>query len=179
MDESSISVRYARALFEVSEERDMTATIKNDTELVANVCSRSIEFMQLLNNPVIRASQKIKLVSLIFKDKINELTLDFLNLVLQNKRETFIPDICRNILSLIKEARGIKTVMLTTAAETDEESLENIAMILEKELEGQVEISARIDPRIIGGMILRIDDKQYDASIAAQLKKIKKELLSY
>lgn len=179
MDESSISVRYARALYEVSEERGMTDVLKKDTELIANVCSGSAEFMQLLNNPVIRPSRKIQIISLIFKDKIDELTLDFLKLVLQNKRETFLPGICRNILSLIKEARGIKTVMLKTAAEIDEDSLENIAVILEKELGGQVEISARTDPRIIGGMILRIDDKQYDASIAAQLKKIKKELLSY
>jgi F-type H+-transporting ATPase subunit delta len=50
---------------------------------------------------------------------------------------------------------------------------------MEKELGSQVEISARINPGIIGGMILRIDDKQYDASIAAQLNKIKKELLAH
>jgi len=179
MDESSISVRYSRAFYDVSEERGLLDSLKNDIELIANVCSRSTEFMKLLENPVIRTSQKIHIVSLIFNGKLNELTLDFLKLVFQNKREIFIPRICRNILSLIKEAIGIKTVMLTTAAEIDEASLNSIAQILEQELGGKVEISARINPSIIGGMILRIDDKQYDASIAAQLRKIKKELLSY
>jgi F-type H+-transporting ATPase subunit delta len=178
MDESSVSVRYARALYEVSEERGILITLKNDIELIAYVCNKSLEFMQLLKNPVVKSSKKMHIISLIFEEKINELTLDFLKLVIQNKREIFIPAICRNILSSIKEAKGIKTVILTTAKEIDDTSLTNIAKMLEKELESEVEISTEINPRIIGGMILRIDDKQYDASIAAQLKKIKKELQS-
>ena len=178
MDESSVSVRYARALYEVSEERAMIDKLKNDIELIAYLCNKSIEFMQLLKNPVIRTSRKTELITLIFKEKIDDLTLDFLKLVIQNNREIFIPAICRNVLSLIKDAKGIKTVLLTTAREMNEVSLGNIRAILEKELEGKVEISAKTDPRIIGGMILRIDDKQYDASIVSQLKKIKKELQS-
>ena len=179
MDESSISVRYARALFELSEEEKNLSALKNDTELIANVCNSSPEFMQLLKNPVVKASQKIHIVLLIFKEKIDGLTLDFLKLVIQNKREIFITSICRNILSLIKEAKGIKTVILTTATGIDEKSLDNITKILEEELGSTVEISGKINPRILGGMILRIDDKQYDASIAARLSKIKKELLSH
>ncbi len=179
MDESSISIRYAKALFAVSEERGLITVLKNDINLIADICSKSAEFMQFLKNPVIKVSQKKELISLIFKGKIDELTLDFLKLVIQNKRETFIPMICRNLLSLIKEARGIKTVVLTTATEIDEISLEKINKMLEKELGGTVEISKKIKPGILGGMILCIDDKQYDASVASQLKKIKKELLSY
>jgi F-type H+-transporting ATPase subunit delta len=179
MDESSITVRYARALFAVSEEMGILSVIKNDVELIANVCSKSPEFIQLLKNPVVQASQKIHLISLIFQEKIDGLTLDFLKLVIQNKREIFIPAICRNILSLIKKAQGIKTVILTTASEIDEASLGNMTKILEKELGGKVEIAGKINSQILGGMILRIDDKQYDASIATQLKKIKKELLSH
>jgi F-type H+-transporting ATPase subunit delta len=179
MDESSISVRYARALFEVAEERDILIALKNDMKLIANVCNTSADFMRLLNNPVVKASQKIHIVSLIFKGKVEEITLDFLKLIIKNNREIFIPAVCRNILSFIKEARGIKTIILTTATNINEASLDNIGKIMEKELGSQVEISARINPGIIGGMILRIDDKQYDASIAAQLNKIKKELLAH
>ena len=179
MDESSISVRYARALFEVAEEREILTALKNDMKLIASVCNTSADFMRLLNNPVVKASQKINIVSLIFKEKVEEITLDFLKLIIKNNREIFIPAVCRNILSFIKEARGIKTIILTTATNIDDASLDNIGKIMEKELGSKIEIFTRINPKIIGGMILRIDDKQYDASITAQLGKIKKELLSY
>jgi F-type H+-transporting ATPase subunit delta len=85
MDESSISIRYAKALFAVSEERGLITVLKNDINLIADICSKSAEFMQFLKNPVIKVSQKKELISLIFKGKIDELTLDFLKLVVHNK----------------------------------------------------------------------------------------------
>ena len=66
---------------------------------------------------------------------------------------------------------------MTTASELSEETVEKVKQILEKELDSKVELTGKINPEIIGGMILRIEDKQFDASLATQLKKVKTALL--
>ncbi len=177
MEQSAITVRYAKALFLSAKEKDMIATLKTDIELVLDVCNRSVDFILLLESPIVKTSKKTALITSLFKDKINELTLNFLLLVATNKREVFIPGICRNFLTLIRKDQNIKSALLTTASEVSSESIQRIKEMLGKELKATIELSTDVNPDIIGGLVLRLDDKQYDASIATQLKKIKQELL--
>lgn len=177
MDESAITVRYAKALFSLAKERNQLGTLKEDMDLVSNVCSQSKDFNLLLKSPVVKTSKKVHIIRLIFQKKISALSLQFLEMVTQNKREVFIPLICRNILTLVRKEKNIKTAVITTAQAIDEKLLEKATKILEEELGNKVELSAKVNPHLIGGMILRIDDKQYDASILTQLNKLKKEML--
>lgn len=177
MDESAITVRYAKAIFSLAKEKELLLSLKNDTEIISDVCLHSADFIRFLNDPVIKTSEKIRVVNLIFKDKIGELSQNFLELIIRNKREEFIPAIFRNILAFIRKEKNIKTVVLTTAQEMDEALMQKAEEILEKELKTSIELSGRVNPHIIGGVILRIDDKQYDDSIATQLKKMKQHFL--
>ena len=67
--------------------------------------------------------------------------------------------------------------MLTTASEVNSKTIKKIEELLGKELNATIELSTKVDPEIIGGLVLRLNDNQYDASIATQLKKIKQNLL--
>ncbi|RIH64032.1 ATP synthase F1 subunit delta [Mariniphaga sediminis] len=177
MDESAVTVRYAKAIFSLAKQNDLLASLKTDMELISNVCRQSVDFDLLLKSPVVKSSEKIRLTKLIFGEKIDSLSLDFLELVMRNKREAFIPFICRNVLTLIRKEKNIKTAVLTTVSDMDEATIRKAEKILETELGSKVELSTKVNPRMIGGVILRIDDRQYDASIATQLKKMKQELL--
>lgn len=177
MNSSTITVRYATAAFSLGKEQDMLAALKNDMELVSAVCRESADFMLLLKSPVVKTSEKLKIIKLIFENKISELSLNFLNLITGNNREIYIPDIARNVLGMIRREKNIKTAVITTAQAIDEEILRKAEKAIESELQARVELSGKVNPQIIGGIILRIDDKQYDASISAQLKKLKNEML--
>lgn len=177
MDHSAITVRYARAFFSTAKEKKMLTTLKTDIQLVFDVCNISSDFILLLESPIVKTSKKATLISEIFKGKIDELSLRFLLLVTNNKREVHIPGICRNFLELTRKDQNIKSALLTTATEVDTETTNKIEKLLGKELNATVELSTNINPEIIGGMVLRLDDNQYDASIATQLKKIKQKLL--
>ncbi len=179
MDESAITVRYAKALFSLAKENQWLSSLKEDTALISAVCSQSDDFNILLKDPVIHPSEKIRLIGLIFKKKVHKTTLDFLTLVTRNKRETYIPSISRYIQTLIRKEKNIKTVVISTAQELDENLLQKIQKILEKELKATVELSQKVNPEIIGGLILRIDNQQYDASVSTQLEKLKKTLLNH
>ena len=177
MDQSAIAVRYAKAFFATAKEKSLLDLLKADIELVFSVCTESTDFILLLESPIVKTSKKAQLIISIFKGKVNELTLSFLMLIIENKREIHIPGICRNFLGLVRKDQNIKSALLTTASEIDSKSIKKIEQLLGKELNATIELSTNIKPEIVGGLVLRLDDKQYDASVATQLKKIKQQLL--
>ena len=177
MDQSKISVRYAKAFFALAKENDLLTDLKSDIELVFDVCKNSANFILLLEIPTVKTSQKEKLITSVFEGNVNEYTRKLLRLIIKNNRETYIPGICRNFLDLARKDQNIKSAELTTATEISAENTGRIKSLLEKALKARIEISGKVNPGIIGGLILRLDDKQYDASVATQLKNIKQELL--
>ncbi len=175
--DSLIRVRYAKAFFQTAKEKKMLGELKSDIENIISICNNTPEFIGLLHSPVVKTRQKSELINRIFKGQVNDLTLNFLVLITENKREAEIPGICRNFLELTRKDQNIKTATLTTATEINSNKIEKIRQIIEKETGAGIELSTQIKPELIGGMILRVDDKQYDASVATQLKKIRQQLL--
>lgn len=177
MDQSKINVRYAKAFFTLAKEKGLMVELRQDAGLISVVCLTSSDFNQLLDSPVIKVSNKVKAIKTIFEGKVNQLSVNFLVLITENKREKYIPGIFRNLEDLYRQEEGIKTAVFTSAQPVDATVLSQINQILEKEYQAKVELSQKVDENLIGGFILRIDDKQYDASISTQLKKIKEQLL--
>ena len=178
MNISAIRVRYAKAFFSLAKEKKMLDTLKTDIQKVFDVCTQSSDFINLLESPVVKTSKKAELITTIFKSEINTLTLNFLLLITNNKRESYIPGICRNFLELTRKDKNIKSAVIVTASEIDINTINKIKALLEKELNATVVLTCNVEPDIIGGLILRVDDKQYDSSVATQLKKIKQQLLA-
>ncbi|HSM47547.1 MAG TPA: ATP synthase F1 subunit delta [Draconibacterium sp.] len=177
MTTSAIRVRYAKAFFLLAKEKKMLDTLKTDIQKVSDVCTISPEFINMIESPVIKTSKKTELITAIFKTEIHRLTLNFLVLITNNKRENYIPGICRNFLEMTREDQKIKSAVLITASEINPKANDKIRNLLEKELNATVELNCKTRPEIIGGLILRIDDRQYDSSVATQLRKIKHLLL--
>lgn len=177
MNISAIRVRYAKAFFSLAKEKKMIETFKTDIEKVFDVCNRSSDFILLLESPVVSASKKTELITKIFEGEVNTLTLKFLLLITNNKREPYIPGICRNFLDLIRKDQNIKSALLITASQINTKTIEKIRTLIEKELDSKIELSGQVDSEIIGGLILRIEDVQFDSSVTTQLKKIKQQLL--
>lgn len=177
MDQSKITVRYAKAFFSLAKEKKLLDILKKDIEVIAATGKESEDFILFLESPVVKTSQKIKILNLIFSEKVHELTIKFLVLIAQNKREVHIPGICRNFLALTREDLGIMSAVITSAEKLSSEALSKAKEVLKRGLNYKIELSEKVNPAIIGGIILRVEDKQLDASVAAQLKKIKAKLL--
>ncbi len=177
MDQSAITVRYAKAFFATAKEKNLLEIFKTDIQFILDVCILSADFILLLESPVIKASKKSRLISTIFKGKVHELTMNFMELIINNKREVHIPGICRNFLALSRKDQKIKSAVLVTASKMSGVTISKIGKLLERELKTKVELSAQVNEEIIGGMVIRLDDTQYDASVATQIKKIKQNLL--
>lgn len=177
MNQSAITVRYAKAFFTLAKEKNILDALKTDIENIYNVCKNSTDFILLLESPVVKTSKKSKLISAIFKGNVHELSLNLLQLITKNKREVNIPGVCRNFLGLTRKDQNIKSAVLTTASEINSDTIKKIEGLLGIELKATIELSVNVKPEILGGLVLRLDDKQYDASVVTQLNKIKQKLL--
>jgi F-type H+-transporting ATPase subunit delta len=178
MNESKISVRYAKALFELGKEQQLIDTVIKDIQLVDELCKTSSDFWLMLESPVVKTSHKRSSIKLIFGDKINEISLKFLDLVVQNRREGYWKNISRNFLALCRKDQGIVSAKLTLAKSIDELSKKNLNDLLAKSFNAKIEMEEVLDEDIIGGFVLRIEDQQLNASVSYQLNQIKRELLS-
>ena len=178
MNHSKINVRYAKALFSLGKENNQIMSLHEDMCKIYALCGQSDDFMQLLDNPIITTSEKKEIFQGIFHSCISEIALDFLLLIAENNREMEIPGICRNFIDLVRTDQGIMPATVTTAEKLSGEILAQIRQNLEKDTGKKIELTDKVNPLLIGGMILRISDQQYDGSIATQLKKIKSAMLS-
>ncbi|WP_297089167.1 ATP synthase F1 subunit delta [uncultured Draconibacterium sp.] len=177
MNQSAITVRYAKAFFSLAKEKKQLDQLKADIQLVYQICKNNDDLILLLESPIIKSSKKAALLKQIFENTIETVSLNFLLLIVKNKREVNIPGICRNFLELTRKDLNIKSAVLTTATEVSSGILKKVEKLLGEELKATVELSAQVNPDILGGLVLRLDDKQYDASVATQLRKVKQTLL--
>jgi F-type H+-transporting ATPase subunit delta len=176
MNESQISVRYAKALFKSASEMQILDQVFRDMELVSGVCQLE-DFKYVLELPSLQASQKCRMVDSVLKDQISEISVSMINLVIQNNREIYLSAIARNFGDLYRQARGIRKASLVTAKPVDEATLDGIKKLIARAYDTKVELKTAVDQDVIGGFVLTIEDQQYDASVATSLRKLKKQLL--
>lgn len=177
MNESKISVRYAKALFQLGKEKKVLDTIVTDMKLVDELCNTVKDFWLMIESPVIKTSQKRKAVKAVFADKLGTISLNFLDMVFENHREIFIKNMVRNFLDLCRIDRGVVSAKLTTAGEIDKEDKGNLSEMLKKAFDSKIELEEVLDKDIIGGFVLRVEDQQLDASVSTQLSQIKRTLV--
>ena len=176
MNESKISVRYAKALFlSALEEKSLDIVIKDVTLLKEAFASPG--FVDMLHSPVIKTSEKKNLVNVVYADNISALSLSFLNLVFSNSREAYLDGILRNFVGLYRKHNGIKNAELVVSSEVSEEYKMKFLKLLEEVFKQKIELTSKTNPDIIGGFILKVDDEQFDASVSSALSRIKKNLL--
>jgi len=178
MDLNKISVRYAKALFLTSKDKNNLDEIYKDVVMIREIFTNASEINVLYNNPTIKTLDKIKITNSIFEGKINKLLLQTIMLVIENKREHYLPGIFRNFIDLYKTEKGVITVDLVTSSEINDDLKAKISEIVQKSKDTKIELQQSVNKDLIGGFILTVDGKQYDASVSSKLNSIKQNLLN-
>jgi len=161
MNESQISVRYAKALFHLAEENRVLDRINQDMELLSETC-RMEDFRYLLALPSLQASRKQIIVESVLKAHVNEESMSMIGLVIKNNREVYLPAIARNFGDLYRKAKNIRSASFVTAAAVGNEVIEHIRKLVSDTYQSEVDLNT---------------DLRYDASVSGSLRKMKKQLL--
>ncbi|MBN1111586.1 MAG: ATP synthase F1 subunit delta [Bacteroidales bacterium] len=177
MNEGKIAVRYAKALFELSREKEILEKVIVDVKFISQVIEEFPQLTEIIESPVITNNQKRETINKLFNNNIQKITLDFLLLIINKGRGNYLNRILHRFVIDYRQYKNIKEAVITTATPLDATNKEHIRNSMEATLNTNVEIIERTDKNIIGGFIIRVDDTQYDASVSSNLENVRRELL--
>ena len=175
MNDSKISVRYSRALFQSALKKNILDNVNRDMIFIAEIC-KIPETKEFLHSPIIVPSKKTDIFHKILGENVENITLSLIDLAVKNGRESYLPAIARVFIHETMKYKGITKSVLTTACKVDEKVKKQLCDMISDVFKTKAELEEIINPEIIGGFILRIDDNYIDASVRNKLNKIKKEL---
>lgn len=177
MDIGIISARYAHALFDFAKGRQTETRLYNDIKMLAISFETEPTLKEALGNPVLSSKDKIQLLTNAAGIEVCTEFERFIRLVLQHKRENLLQIICLIYIALYRKEKHINRVYLYTAVPLSNQLKERLSHEIQSEIGGTIEFSEHIKPELIGGLVLRMNNYQMDASIATQLKRVKRQLM--
>ncbi|MDC9721251.1 MAG: ATP synthase F1 subunit delta [Urechidicola sp.] len=175
MSNNRAALRYAKALFSLSEEQKSADETYTNMQLISTTIESSDELQLVLESTIIKSDVKKNALLAIFENNINAISTKLIDLLIENKRLSDFGSVAEQYISLYDSLSGKENAVVTTAIPlTDTIKKQVLAKV--KELTGKEAIlENEINPDIIGGFILRVGDVQYDASIANKLSVLKRQ----
>lgn len=177
MTEQRVSLRYARAIFETAKQTGYMDTVYNDFSVISDYFRSSRELLVVLKSPVVQQWKKKRLLNELFNNLLNPLTMNFITLLTEKHRENFLPDVIAVYERLYLAEKNIIKAEITSARDFDEILRKKIVGELESKLNKTVIPSFRVDLKIKGGLMIRVEDWVYDASVRNQLNQLRTKLI--
>jgi len=175
MTGSRAAIRYAKAILEMAQASGSAAQVNEDMALVASTIKGNDELNDFINSPTTKGEAKEAALKQIFAGSQN-ITQGLFHLLYENQRFGILEQIATQYNRQFDELNGVEEATVTTAfpitPELETKVLDKIKEISDK----KITLNNVVDPSIIGGFILRIGDKQFNASVANSLLKLKREL---
>jgi F-type H+-transporting ATPase subunit delta len=176
MPNPRLAGRYAKSILDLAIERDQLDAVYHDMEFLQDICESNRDFVNFLRSPIVKADKKQKTLTAITGGQVGELTSAFIRLITAKGREPLLPEITVAFIEQYKVYKDIHIVRLVTAFPASEALRTEITAKVKSALKMEhIELNAVVEPEIIGGFILEIGDKLVDASVAYDLRLIRKE----
>jgi len=174
MADSRVASRYVKSLLGLASEQGVLEAVHSDMVLVAKTCRSNFDLVAMLRSPIINHNKKKEILVKIFSGHVHKLTLAIIEIVTRKNRESLLPAIAEEFHNAYNVHKGIQKASITTTFEIDNDIRNQIESIVKKISNRQtIELEEKIDPRLIGGFVLNVGDKQIDASINNKLKELK------
>lgn len=179
MNQGLIPRRYAKALYKTALDRGCAA---QEYEYMKTLCRSFDEFPDMqatAANPFISVSDKARLFTTAAGASDDKTFADFLRLLAENRRIDLIHLIAIAYMDIYRKANNIRRVEVVSAVPLDDAVMQRIRDVIKQHTGGAaMEFSSRVDPSIIGGFIVNIDNDRLDASLDTRLKELRLSLLS-
>lgn len=178
MSDVRVARRYAKSLVQIAQEQGQLEQIHDDMLLVRDSIEASRELELALSSPLLNTGKKQAIVSGVFGDKVGEITNSFFRILVSKGREGVLLEISRQVHFLYNSIKGIQIAEVQTPFPLTEALRKKFTDII-KEVSGKpsVELKETVSEDLIGGYILRIDDRQLDDSVRTRLNELKYEMV--
>ena len=143
------------------------------------IATFSRELRLLLHSPIVKTDKKLTVLEAVFDGRVEEETLAFIRILVSKRRESHLEEITTAFIEHYNQRMSITPALLVTAAPANDAFKTEIIALLKRQFgKSKIELKTKLDDSLIGGFVLRFDDKLYDSSVSNQLKAILKELQS-
>ncbi|PLS69017.1 MAG: F0F1 ATP synthase subunit delta [Cyanobacteria bacterium M5B4] len=175
----TIAEPYAEALLSLGEEQNILEAIGNDVSLILTSLASVDEWKRFLDTPLIKEEGKKQVLRQVFGGNVNPLTLNFLMLLVDRKRISFLRQICRSFQKLLRAKYNIALAEVTTAVPLSESQQEQLRQKVQAMTQAsRVELALAINPDLIGGVVFKVGSQVVDASVRGELRRLSNRLLA-
>lgn len=177
MRQTAIARRYAGALFEAAKSEDAVDRVESDLGLITFSLENTPRLREVMVHPLIPAARKKEIAVEVFDGRVQEVTLHFLELVIDKRREEILADVEPEYVRLANEFRNVVPVTVTSAVPLTADEQSALRKKLEKLTGKMVELGLAEDPELIGGLVVQIGDTVIDGSVRGYLASLREKLL--
>ena len=171
---SGVAGRYASALFDLAREQRAIDAVAADLDRFEAMFRDSPDLQRLVKSPVFTAEEQERAVAAILdKAGIAGFAGNFIRLVAANRRLFALPDMIRAYRMLVSDHKGIVRAQVTVAEPPSERVLSDITSALRDVAKAEVDVDIRIDPNLIGGLVVKMGSRMVDASLRTKLNSIR------
>lgn len=171
-----VAKRYAKALFELANEKGQAGKVQEELKAVVAAISANSELESYLKHPGVPAESKVELLKQAFEGSISELVLNTLSLLVQKGRESLTGALYEAYVNIAGEALGEANAVVTSALPLTEEETKQVSVQFGQLLGKKVRIENIVNPSLLGGIQVRIGDRLYDGSLSGKLARLEKQL---
>ena len=171
-----IANRYAEALFQLSEEENITKEIYNELHDVVEVIKNNKELDNVLKSPLVAKNEKTQLIEALFNNKINNDLKNFLKILVEKGRISSLKSIELTFKELLNDKHNIIEGTVISAIALTEKQVKELEEKLSKKYNKNVTLENEVDQSILGGVLVRLGNTQIDGSVKTRLNNIKDQL---
>jgi F-type H+-transporting ATPase subunit delta len=171
---SGVSGRYATALFELARDEKSVDAVKADLDRFDALLSGSAELKRLVRSPVFSADVQLKALSAVLdKAGITGIAANFLKVLTTNRRLFAVGEVIRAFRTLVAKFKGEATADVTVAEQLNDKNLDALKTALKSVTGKDVVLNVKVDPSIIGGLVVKLGSRMVDSSLRTKLNSIK------
>jgi F-type H+-transporting ATPase subunit delta len=171
---SGLAARYASALYELADNQGAIDTVAADLGKLKSMIDVSDDFRRFIKSPVVSRNDQTKGIAAVAAAvQLSDLTQKFLGLVAKNRRLFALPGMIAGFLEILASRRGLATAEVTSAVPLSDAQVSNIAAALKSTAGRSVNVLTKLDPSILGGLIVRVGSRMVDSSLKSKLQRLK------
>lgn len=171
---ASVAGRYASALFELAQEQSQLGAVEGDLTNIQGLLDESDDLKRLVRSPVFSADDQTRaLTAVLERMGASPLTQNFVRLLVRNRRLFALGDMIRAFRTLAARARGEVEADVASATTLTEEQLQALRDTLKGSLGQDVQVNTRVDPSLLGGLVVKIGSRMIDSSLKTKLATLK------
>lgn len=171
-----IGKRYALALFDAGQELEKVDDFKEELNYIIEILNKESELVSILEHPKISKKDKKELIVSVFGEDISEEIKNFLYIIIDKGRERNIFDINKEYKTLYNENKNLVEAVAVTAVPMNKDSQDKLSVVLSEKLGKTVKIDNEVDKSILGGVLLKMENKVIDGTIKGRLESMERTI---